>query len=103
MLPMLRRSSGTLESGIALMLRPATHTSPRSGRSCRLSRRKSVLLPEPDGPTRNTNSALATSKLASRSAATSELYVLVTFSRRITREARYLDRPDEGGHPTVTV
>ena len=66
-----------------MMLRPATHTAPRSGRSWRLSRRNSVLLPDPDGPTRKTNSPLAMSKLASRRATTSEAYDLVTFSRRI--------------------
>ena len=35
--------------------------------------RNNVDLPEPDGPTRNTNSPLATSNVASRSAVTSEL------------------------------
>ena len=56
-----------------MMLRPATHTAPCSGRSWRLSSRSSVLLPEPDGPTRNTNSPFGTSKLASRRATTSAL------------------------------
>ena len=55
---MLRRRCGTLLSGISLMLRPATHTEPFSGRSWRFIIRNSVLLPEPDGPTRNTNSRL---------------------------------------------
>ena len=71
MLPMLRRSCGTRPDGMSMMFRPATHTAPFSGRSWRLSRRSSVLLPEPDGPTRNTNSPLGTSKLASRTATTS--------------------------------
>ena len=82
---MLRRRCGTRDGGMSMMFRPATHTAPRSGRSCRLSRRNMVLLPEPEGPTRKTNSPLAMSKLASRRATTSAAYDLVTFSRRIIR------------------
>ena len=70
-LPMLRRNCGTRLDGMSMMLRPATQTAPCSGRSWRLSSRSNVLLPDPDGPTRKTNSPFATSKLASRSATTS--------------------------------
>ena len=52
------------------MLLPATQIVPRSGCSDLLSSRSMVDLPEPEWPTRKTNSPLATSKLASRSAAT---------------------------------
>src|SRR3954452_12717280 len=65
---------------------PATQKRPRSGFSCLLISRSIVDLPEPDGPTRKTNSPLATSKVASRRATTSVLYVLVTFSSLIMFE-----------------
>ena len=53
------------------MLRPATQIVPRSGCSCLFSSRSSVDLPEPDGPTRKTNSLFGMSKVASRTATTS--------------------------------
>ncbi len=60
---MLRRRYGTFEAASSLMLRPATQIVPRSGCSCLLRRRSRVDLPEPDGPTRNTNSLFGMSKV----------------------------------------
>ena len=86
---MLRRRYGTRESGISFTFLPAIHTSPRSGRSWRLIRRNSVDLPEPDGPTRNTKSPFAMSKLTSRTATVSAPYTFVTLSRRIMTVGTY--------------
>ncbi len=41
-----------------------------------------VVLPDPEGPTRKTNSPLSISTVQSRSATVEPLYVLVTFSKR---------------------
>src|SRR3954447_16094727 len=62
---------------------PATQIVPESGSSSFVSRRRNVDFPEPDGPTRKTNSPLAISTDASRSATVVPLYDLVTFSSRI--------------------
>src|SRR5579863_10183282 len=65
------------------MSRPATQMRPSPGSSSRRRRRMNVVLPEPDGPTRKTNSPLSMSIDTSRSAKEPLLYVLVTFSNRI--------------------
>src|SRR3954452_16267160 len=56
---------------------------PFSGVSSLLRRRNIVDFPDPDGPTRNTNSPFWMSALASRSETTSPLYAFVTFSSLI--------------------
>ena len=62
------------------MLRPASRISPVSGSSSRSSSRMKVVLPEPDAPTRKTNSPLSISMSMSRSATVDPpLYDLVTF------------------------
>ncbi len=73
MQPMLRRRNGTFHGLRRAMSLPATQMRPLSGASSLLSRRMKVDLPEPDGPTRNTNSPLAMSADASRRATTSFL------------------------------
>ncbi len=50
------------------MSRPASRILPWSGSSSRRSRRSSVVLPEPDDPTTNTNSPLSIDNEMSRSA-----------------------------------
>src|SRR6202795_4864215 len=65
------------------MSRPATQMRPSPGSSSRRSRRMNVVLPDPDGPTRKTNSPLSMSIDTSRSAIEPLLYVFVTFSKRI--------------------
>src|SRR3954447_16726565 len=65
------------------MTLPATKIRPFSGDSSLFRRRSIVDLPEPDGPTRKTNSPFWMSALASRSATTSPLYAFVTFSSLI--------------------
>src|SRR3954465_9768917 len=62
---------------------PATKIRPFSGDSSLLRRRSIVDFPEPDGPTRKKNSPFWMSARASRSATTSPLYALVTFSSLI--------------------
>ena len=62
--PMLRRKNGTFQLGSSPMSLPATNTRPRSGCSSLLSRRMNVDLPDPDGPTKNTNSPRCTSQVA---------------------------------------
>src|SRR5579862_4134872 len=61
---------------------PATQIEPSSGRSSRVSKRSNEDLPEPEGPTRKTNSPLAISREASRRA-TVLRYVFVTWSSLI--------------------
>src|SRR4051812_24780958 len=62
---------------------PATKMRPVSGVSSLFISRIIVLLPDPDGPTRKTNSPFWMSALASRRATTSPLYTFVTFSSLI--------------------
>src|SRR6266576_915886 len=62
---------------------PATQMMPVSGSSSLVRRRRKVDFPDPDGPTRKTNSPLEMSTEASRSATVVPLYDLVTFSSLI--------------------
>ena len=61
---------------------PASQIRPESGSSSRSRSRMKVVLPDPTGPTRKTNSPLSISTVQSRSATVEPLYVLVTFSNR---------------------
>ncbi len=70
---MLRRRKGTFQGLSWAMSFPATQIRPPSGSSSLLSRRMNVDFPEPDGPTRNTNSPLWMSADAWRRATTSLL------------------------------
>src|ERR1019366_766299 len=65
---------------------PASQMRPESGISSRRSRRMKVVFPEPDGPTRKTNSPLSISTVQSESATVDPLYVLVTFWNLIMRK-----------------
>ena len=71
--PMLRRRKGTFQLESSPMSLPATKMCPRSGTSSLFSSRMKVDLPEPEGPTRKTNSPFSMLTLASRRAATSPL------------------------------
>src|SRR5215471_8465375 len=65
---------------------------PSLGRSSRRISRRKVDLPEPDGPTRKTNSPFSTSRLTFSSAGRLWLvYVLVTLSKWITGPSHVLD------------
>src|SRR6266508_3322486 len=103
-LPILRRRYGTFEPCSPLSSLPATHSCPRSGTSSRLRSLRNVDLPDPDGPTRKTNSPFSISAVASRSATTlpaTDLYTLVTFSSLIMTK-RWSDvgcRPRQTGGP----
>src|SRR5687767_3287559 len=78
---------------------PATQMRPPSGSSSLFRRRMNVDLPEPDGPTRKTNSPFWMSADASRSATTSPLYCLVTFSSLITGRETPTGRGPSQGTP----
>src|SRR5580704_19378499 len=80
---MLRRRNGTFQGDSSLMSFPATQMCPVSGDSSLVSSRRNVDLPDPDGPTRNTNSPLPMSTVHSRRATVVFLYDLVTLSSRI--------------------
>ncbi len=67
--PIWRRSAGTFQLASRATSLPATCTRPLVARSSRSTRRRKVDLPDPDDPTRKTNSPLATSRLTSSSAA----------------------------------
>src|SRR4051812_5620061 len=87
---------------------PATQIVPESGSSSFVSRRRNVDFPEPDGPTRKTNSPLAMSTEQSRSATVVPLYDLVTFSSLIMgSEARHERwerwRPRSGYQPKAQI
>src|SRR4051794_22077876 len=82
---MLRRSDGTFHEPRRPISRPATSTRPAVATSSRSNSLRKVDLPDPEGPTRKTNSPLTISSERSRMATTSPLYVLVTFSNRIMR------------------
>src|SRR5579864_4105473 len=88
---MFRRRKGTFQGDRSLMSLPATQIRPFSGTSSLVRRRRNVDFPEPDGPTRKTNSPLAISTEQSRNATVVFLYDLVTFSRRIMVRARRAD------------
>src|ERR1700730_13744378 len=88
---------------------PATQMLPSSGRSSLVVKRMNVDFPDPDGPTRNTNSPFWMSMQTSRRATVVPLYDLVTWSNRIMRyrcaprpcaqqEPSYPDRPAPSDH-----
>src|ERR1700693_3452160 len=76
---MLRRSGGTTELGDERTL-PSTRTSPPSGSSNPAIMRKVVVLPQPDGPSRHTNSPWLTVKSIA-STETTPAYRFVSLSR----------------------
>ncbi len=66
--PMERRKAGTFHDDSRATSLPSTSTVPDVGVSSRSSSRRNVDLPDPDGPTRNTNSPLSISSETSLSA-----------------------------------
>src|SRR5213078_4650078 len=78
---------------------PATQMVPESGSSSLVRRCRNVDFPDPDGPTRKTNSPLAMSTEHSRRATVVPLYDLVTFSSLIM-VGRKRARPGGPGDPT---
>src|SRR3954465_3856245 len=84
--PRLRRSFGTpLQAESFARFLPATKTSPCVGSSSRSNKRRDEDLPDPDGPTRKTNSPFSISMETSSRAVTSFLYVFETCCRLIMR------------------
>ena len=67
--PILRRSAGTFQFVRRARSLPATRILPSLGRSSRRISRRNEDLPEPDGPTRKTNSPLLTVRSTFSSAA----------------------------------
>ncbi|OLT54345.1 hypothetical protein BJF88_09385 [Cellulosimicrobium sp. CUA-896] len=66
--PIWRRRCGTFQLDSEPRSRPATNTLPRVGRSSRRMRCRQVDLPEPEAPTRKTNSPRRTSRDTSSTA-----------------------------------
>ena len=64
----MRRSGGGTDPFASASTRPATAIRPRSGRSSPAIARSVVVLPQPDGPSRHTNSPSATLNERSRTA-----------------------------------
>src|SRR3984957_7286013 len=83
--PMFRRRNGTRNLERSVRSRPASRIRPLSGNSSRSNNRRKVVLPEPEAPTKKTNSPFSISRVMSLSAGEPFLYVLETFSKRITR------------------
>ena len=67
--PISRRMAGTFQLCSLFSSRPATNTLPLLERCSRRIRRRKVDLPEPEGPTRKTNSPLSMSTDTSERAA----------------------------------
>ena len=89
--PMCRRKYGTLRDERVLRSRPSTTTRPSLGPSSRRIRRRQEDFPEPDAPTRKTNSPRCTSKSTSLSAGLLvPRYFLVTCSNRIMTRRAYV-------------
>src|SRR5215468_1310271 len=103
---MRRRRWGTFQLFSLARSFPATWIRPSVGRSSRRISRRKVDLPEPDGPTRKTNSPFSTSRLTFSRAGRLWLgYVLVTLSKWITGPSHAIDeygpygRGDRGAPP----
>ena len=80
--PRLRRKNGTLLFEIAASRWPSTWMSPELGSSSRIMSRIMVLLPEPEAPTRNTNSPFRISKeTPPRAGRALREYAFVTLSK----------------------
>src|SRR5207344_3635912 len=89
---MRRLRYGTFQLVSRARSRPATWIRPSVGRSSLSTSRRNVDFPEPDGPTRKTNSPFSTSRLTFSSAGRLWLvYVLVTLSKWITGPSHALD------------
>ena len=59
--PIWRRSRGTFQLARRLISLPATYTRPAVGRDSRSTSLRAVDLPDPEAPTRKTNSPFSTS------------------------------------------
>src|SRR5215467_12852303 len=97
---MRRRRYGTFQLVSLARSFPATWMRPSDGRSSlRISRRK-VDLPEPDGPTRKTNSPFSTSRVTFSRAGRLWLgYVFVTLSKWITSPSHALGKTTDDADP----
>src|SRR5215471_17543436 len=73
-------------TGRSVMSRPATWMRPESGNSKPAIMRNDVVLPQPEGPSREKNSPAAMSSVTPSTATTRPSKVLVTFSRRMVAE-----------------
>src|SRR5580693_2265704 len=89
---MRRRRCGTFQLVRRARSLPATWIRPSVGRSSFSTSRRKVDLPDPDGPTRKTNSPFSTSRVTFSSAGRLWLgYVLVTLSKWITGPSHAVD------------
>src|SRR5688572_16855145 len=73
-------------TGRSVMSRPATWTRPESGSSKPAIMRSDVVLPQPDGPSREKNSPAAMSSVTPSTASTRPSKVLVTLSSLMVAE-----------------
>src|ERR1700722_4001400 len=89
---MRRRRWGTFQFVSRARSLPATWMRPDVGRSSFRTSRRNVDLPEPDGPTRKTNSLFSISRFTfSRAGRPWFAYVLVTLSKWITGPSHVVD------------
>src|SRR5499427_1887992 len=97
---MRRRRYGTFQLVSLARSFPATWIRPSVGRSSRRISRRKVDLPEPDGPTRKTNSPFSTSRVTFSSAGRLWLgYVFVTLSKWITGPSHVLGGKEDSRGP----
>src|SRR5215469_9109466 len=89
---MRRRSWGTFQFVSRARSLPATWILPVVGRSSLRTSRRNVDLPDPDGPTKKTNSPFSTSRFTfSKAGRPWFAYVFVTLSKWITGPSHLVD------------
>src|SRR5436190_1071663 len=94
---MRRRSGGRLRPGCETT-RPPTRMVPRSGSMKRATRRNVVVLPQPDGPSRQHNEPCATASVRSPTAAAVPKNLVSASSSTTAMKPMPLTRFGEAGH-----
>src|SRR5688572_9528599 len=90
-------------TGRSVMSRPATWTRPESGNSKPAIMRSDVVLPQPDGPSREKNSPAAMSSVTPSTASTRPSKILVTLSSLMVAEViRAHCHPERSEGPLLT-
>ena len=100
MTPRVRRIRGIWRSEMFRVEKPLTRTRPALGSTSPVSSLMMVDLPEPEGPTRKTNSPSSMVRVIPRMALVPLSYSISTFFRRIIQAPRSVvlkNRPRRGG------